>query len=59
MLVMESKFAGCGKKLGEDQGVSYGRVGLWKGMSAVVRGAYGELVFEWLGRQQLAKSTSM
>lgn len=44
MLVMESKFAGgekigCSKKLGEDQAVSYGRVGLWEGMLAVVRGA--------------------
>lgn len=41
---MESKFAGggkisCSKKLGEDQAVSYGRVGLWEGMLAVVRGA--------------------
>lgn len=44
MLVMESRFAGggkisCSKKLGEDQAVSYGRVSLWEGMLAVVRGA--------------------
>lgn len=44
MLVMESKFAGggkisCSKKLGEDQAVSYGRVGLWEGMLAEVRDA--------------------
>lgn len=44
MLVMESKFAGggkigCSKKLGEDQAVSYGRVGLWERMLAEVSGA--------------------